>query len=162
MFPPVLDEKGKSERRAVRKSEDAIEGAFCVDDVVEEVVRILHGLFVVVIVVESPRPVVVAVVGTLVNVFDARAGAAADLAANVDERCAVVFFEVASDATWVAHEHFDTIRLCNYDGGKRKKKSIRKVGVRICDSNMSSRVPAPCRQRNLRLGMMVRVGLYCL
>ena len=37
MFPRVLDEEGESERGAVGEAEDAVEGTFGAEDVVEEV-----------------------------------------------------------------------------------------------------------------------------
>ena len=104
----MLAEKGESERGAVRETEDALEGAFRVDDVVEEVVCSLHGSLVFALVLESSGPVVVAVVGTLEDVFDARTGAAADLATNVDKRCAVVFLQVADHTACVECEQVDT------------------------------------------------------
>lgn len=91
MLPRVLYQEPKRERGAVRKSENAVEGDFGVDDVREECIRFSHGFFVAVIAVSS-RPVVVAVVGPLVDVFDAWTGAAVDLTVEVDEGCAVVFF----------------------------------------------------------------------
>lgn len=88
----MLGEEGEGEGGAVGEAEDAIKGALRGDYVVQELVRLLHRLLVVPVVAEAPRPVVVAVVGALVDVLDARARAAAELAADVNEGRAVVFF----------------------------------------------------------------------
>lgn len=88
----VLGQEGEGEGGAVGEAEEAVKGALGRDDVGEELVRPLHRLLVVPVIAEAPRPVVVAVVGAFVDVLDARAGAAAEFAADVDEGCAVVFF----------------------------------------------------------------------
>ena len=88
----VLGQEGEGEGGAVGEAEEAVKGALGGDDVGQELVRPLHRLLVVPVVADASRPVVVAVVGALVDVLDARAGAAAQLTLNVDEGCAVVFF----------------------------------------------------------------------
>ena len=101
----VVGEKGEGERGAVREAEDAVKGTFGADDVVQELVRSLHGLLVILLLVESPGPVVVAVIGTLVDVFNARTGVAADLTTYVYEGCAVVLFQIVSQAACVPCEY---------------------------------------------------------
>ena len=88
----VLGQEGECEGGAVGEAEEAVKGALGGDDVGQELVRTLHRLLVVPVVADASRPVVVAVVGALVDVLDARARAAAQLTLNVDEGCAVVFF----------------------------------------------------------------------
>lgn len=95
MFTRVLDEEGEGERGAVREAKDAVEGTLGADDVVKEVVCRLHGFLVVGF--EALGPIVVAVIRTLVDVFDAGAGVAADFAADVDEGCAVIFSQVTGE-----------------------------------------------------------------
>ena len=106
MLACVLDEKGECERGAVRETEDAVKGTFSIDDIIQELVSSLHGLLVVILVVESPGPVVVAVIGTLVDVFNSWTGAAAGLTTNVYEGCAVVLFQIVDQAACVQWECF--------------------------------------------------------
>ena len=101
----VLDEKGECECGAVRETEDAVKGTFSTNDIIQELVRFLHRLFVILLLFESPGPVVVAVIWTLVDVFNARTGVAADLTTNVYEGCAVVLFQIVSQAACIPCEY---------------------------------------------------------
>ena len=169
----VVGQEAGGEGPAVGEAEDAVEGAFLFDGLEEEVVGFLDRLLVV---VNGPWPFVEAEVGPFVEAADAGTGRRVDFALQVVEGGGVVFLQFSSEGafsrggisiSWMpfsgnycgSEYPFGVSGSFAFCASQFSTSGPKGLGV-FNDARLTSVfVPAPCRQRSLRLGILPETAL---